>query len=58
MNTEMSDEERRQALAKLVVADWDMDTLIVYAEDRLQEFYEKDKEAFENDWEEYGPDSR
>lgn len=46
-------EENCQKLAEAVVEAWDMKTLILYAQDRLKEVYEEDKECFNRAWKEY-----
>ena len=45
-------------LARTVVEDWDMDTLIGYAVDRLSDHYVDDAESFWSDWDEMDMDNR
>ena len=46
-------EDNCQKLAEAVVETQDMKTLIIYAQDRLKEVYEEDKECFNCEWKEY-----
>ena len=50
MNQELSEK-----LAHAVVDAWDMDTLLGFAYDKMQEFYSdpENKEDFDSDWESF-----
>ena len=47
-------EENRKKLAKKIVEDWDMKTLINYAESQLEEYYANNKNDFKEDLKNYG----
>ncbi len=47
-------EENRKKLAKKIVEDWDMKTLINYAEDQLEKHYANDKDFFKEELKNYG----
>ena len=46
-------DEYIRKLATCIVNSWDMDTLINYAIEQLFQFYERDQEKFQKDWEDY-----
>ena len=41
-----------EELAKVVVEDWDMDTLVIYAEGRIFDHFKKNKSDFKKEWKE------
>jgi len=43
-------ENNREKLAREVVDSWDMNDLITYAIDKLEEYYERDEDGFQADW--------
>lgn len=45
-------EENILKLASQVLESWDMESLLGYAEDRLQEGYRENEAMFNEDWEE------
>jgi len=50
MSKPKNTEETREKLAHEVVDSWDMDDLITYAIDKLEEYYKSDEEGFQADW--------
>jgi hypothetical protein len=45
-----NNEENREKLARQIVEDWDLDTLMDFAIGTLDSGYETNNEAFQNDW--------
>ena len=43
-------EENIEKLAKVVVEDWDMDTLLTYALERLMDYFKHNKAEFKDAW--------
>jgi hypothetical protein len=42
--------DNRERLARQIVDDWDIDTLMDFAMETLDQNYQYDQEQFQNDW--------